>query len=252
MGDSKKMVSFIIILSTLLVGCGGNNNDKNIIDKAKNDVKEKYYYKDNNNETKDKISDTNKKNEKKNDTKKIDNLDGFLFIGDSFFTILKGTINRNTNDAIICEKSGVMPSYWISHLDTLPKEDRINGVTLLIGVNGVGYNNGKTNQKDIKKLIKLLSEKYPNKIIYVQKVFPVGEEFRKVNAKEFNNHISKLNEISENYCDKFDNVMFIDATEGFIDSDGELTHTTDGLHIDSESQKMFYDNILKGINKVEE
>ena len=66
----------------------------------------------------------------------------------------------------------MQPGYWNENFHVLPDDDKINGVVLLIGVNGVTYNDNLPNKKE---LIDDLVKKYPKKTIYIEKVFPVGK-----------------------------------------------------------------------------
>ena len=42
-------------------------------------------------------------------------------------------------------------------------------------------------------------------------------------------------------------MKIIDATNGFIDNNGYLTNTSDGLHIDDSKGDIFYNNIFNAI-----
>ena len=119
------------------------------------------------------------------------NLDGYLFLGDSYTFLLKETIESHNPKASVCAKSGVQPVYWNENFNTLPDNEQVNGVVLLIGVNGVTYDDNLPNKK---MLIDSLVEKYQGKTIYVQKVFPVGENFENANPVTFNAAIKSHNE----------------------------------------------------------
>ena len=56
--------------------------------------------------------------------------------------------------------------------------------------------NKAENKEDVVKLMDLISEKYPNTNVYVQKIFPVGPEFH---VSDFNEKIEVLNGIIENH-----------------------------------------------------
>ena len=176
---------------------------------------------------------------------KKSSLDGYLFIGDSYTFFLEKTIERNNPTALVSAKSGVQPDYWNENFSTLPDNDKVKGVVLLIGVNGVTYEN---NLPDKEKLIDSLVKKYKGKTIYVQKVFPVGKNFTSADAKSFNKAIKNHNEKIEEYCKKYDNVVFIDTTKDLVTEDGYLKYTSDELHIISEKQNVFYRNIKDAID----
>ena len=161
--------------------------------------------------------------------------------------MLKETIESHNPKASVCAKSGVEPVYWNENFHTLPDNEQVNGVVLLIGVNGVTYDDNLPNKK---MLIDSLVEKYQGKTIYVQKVFPVGENFENANPVTFNAAIKSHNEEIENYCQKYDNVIFIDSTKDLVTDDGYLKYTYDGLHISTDKQEVFYNNIEDAINNI--
>lgn len=164
--------------------------------------------------------------------KKRENLNNFLFIGDSFTYLMKDTISYNNDNVYIHAKSGSRPSYWIDRVDNMPEANSVDGVVLLIGVNGASTTE---NKEDVVTLMNKISKKYPDKKVYVQKIFPVGENFH---AKGFNDKINSLNEVIENHINVLDNFTFIDTTTGFVDENGNLKHTYDELHISSDYHDM--------------
>ena len=174
-------------------------------------------------------------------------LDGYLFLGDSYTVLLQETIEKNNPDAIVLGQIGVQPDYWNENFDVLPDDSDVNGVVLLIGVNGVTFDNNLPNKK---KLIDSLVKKYEGKTIYVQKVFPVGKNFTNADPDTFNESIKSHNEEIQSYCEKYDNVIFIDATKDLVTEDGYLKYTKDGLHILSDKQEIFYSNIEDAVNNI--
>ena len=179
-------------------------------------------------------------------SQKTVNLDGYLFLGDSYTVLLQETIKEHNPNAIIKAVTGVQPEYWIEHFDELPDNEDVEGVVLLIGVNGAAYSDNIPNKK---KLISDLVEKYTDKTIYVQEVFPVGENFTNANPVSFNEAITNNNKESKKYCDNYDNVYYINATDGLVTEDGYLKFTKDGLHIASDKQEKFYNNIVSAVYK---
>lgn len=172
-------------------------------------------------------------------------LNKFLFIGDSFTFLLKNTIESNNDTAYVHAKSGSTPSDWIDKVADMPDADSVEGIVLLIGVNGAGT---QANREDVVTLMNTIKNKYPDKNVYVQKVFPVGENFK---AKGFNQKIDILNEIIENHVKTLDNFTFIDTTDGFVDDNGNLIHTYDELHISPDYHQQQYNNILKAVQEAE-
>ena len=175
-----------------------------------------------------------------------ENLNNFLFIGDSFTYLMKDTIASNNDNVYIHAKSGSRPSYWIDKVADMPENDAVEGIVLLIGVNGASTSE---NKEDVVTLMNKISEKYPDKKVYVQKIFPVGANFH---AKGFNEKIDVLNEIIENHVNTLDNFTFIDTTADLVDENGNLKHTYDELHIESSYNDVFYGNILKAVQEAEQ
>ena len=178
--------------------------------------------------------------------KQRENLNNFLFIGDSFTYLMKDTIASKNDNVYIHAKSGSRPSYWLDKVSDMPDESDIEGIVLLIGVNGASTDE---NKEDVVKLMDLISEKYPNTNVYVQKIFPVGPDFH---VSNFNDKIEVLNGIIENHVKTLKNFTFINTTIGFVDENGNLKHTYDELHIDEDYNPMFYDNILKAVQNAEQ
>ena len=176
------------------------------------------------------------------------NLDNFLFVGDSFTQRISDTIKSNNQIQEVFAQGGSRSSYWLDKVDEMPDKNNVDGVALLIGVNGVTES---TNIRDTKALINQLIVKYPDKKIYVQKVFPVGKNFTEGNPDNHNKLIDQYNKDLEEFCETKPNVKIIDATYGFVDKDGYLTSSSDGLHIDEIKGEDFYNNIFKSIKRAE-
>ena len=176
------------------------------------------------------------------------NLNDFLFIGDSFTARMENTIKDKNEMVYVHAQGGSRPFYWLDKVDVMPDKNSIDSVSLLIGVNGVTV---PTNIIDTKALINQLIVKYPDKTIYVQKVFPVGKNFIEGSPKNHNKAINEYNKQLKDFCSTKSNVKFIDATKEFIDSKGYLTSTSDGLHIDSSKEVKFYNNIFSAIKSAE-
>ena len=176
------------------------------------------------------------------------NLNDFLFIGDSFTARMENTIKGKNEMVYVHAQGGSRPSYWLDKVDEMPDKNSIDSVSLLIGVNGVTV---ATNIVDTKALINQLVAKYPDKTIYVQRVFPVGKNFIEGSPTNHNKAINEYNKQLKDFCSTKSNVRFIDATKDFIDSKGYLNSTSDGLHIDSSKEVKFYNNIFSAIKSAE-
>ena len=176
------------------------------------------------------------------------NLNDFLFIGDSFTARMENTI-KSKNDAIyVYAQGGSRPSYWLDKVDEMPDKDSIDSISLLIGVNGI---TNPTNITYTKALINQLIVRYPDKTIYVQKVFPVGENFTDGSPIDHNKAIAKYNKELIEFCETKSNVKVIDTTKDFINNEGYLNSTSDGLHIDKSKENKFYNNILNAIKSAQ-
>ena len=127
----------------------------------------------------------------------------------------------------------------INNFDSMPVDSSIDEVCGLLGVKGMNAAEYNTTVKDMKTLINKLSNKYPKKN-YIQKVFPIGRKY----SKTVINRITNYNNEIEKYCKTISNVKFIDATTGFVDSDGYLKYPdAEGIHIILSKYQMFFDNI---------
>lgn len=177
------------------------------------------------------------------------NLNNFLFIGDSFTYLLQDTIRAKNSNVYIYAESGSMPGYWLDKVSSMPQNSQVDGVILLTGVNGASYESNKT---DVKALINKLSTRYPNKTIYVQKIFPVAKSFTGANPDKFNSSINTLNNVIKSHVSTVSNAKFIDTTTGFVDKDGYLIHHNgDGLHIAASYNNAFYNNIFNAVKAAE-
>lgn len=178
------------------------------------------------------------------------NLNKFLFIGDSYTYLLKDTIlAKNNNDVYVHAKSGSYPKDWVNKVESMPDNKDVEGVVLLIGVNGASTDSNKAN---VKILIDKLSAKYKDKTIYVQKIFPVGTTFTSKNPAVFNSEIATLNNIIDEHVKTVDNAVVIDTRDNLVTEDGYLKYTYDGLHISPSQNDVFYGNILEKVSEAEQ
>ena len=161
----------------------------------------------------------------------VESLDNVLFIGDSNTVRLESGLYLNDENKKKIEKSlfaaevGVSAQYWIDNINTLPGNNSVDAVCVLLGVNN-------PDSSQMKTLIDQLCDRYPNKNIYIQKVFPVGQTYGNT-TDSLNSSISNYNSEIKNYCSQKENVYFIDTTEGYVTSDGYLDPDMseyDGLH----------------------
>lgn len=172
------------------------------------------------------------------------NLDNFMFVGDSFTYGIRNTITSNNNHVYLQAQSGSRPSFWLDKVGQMPNNNSIEGISFLLGVNGVKYDN---NINDAKKLLSQLMVKYPDKTIYVQKVFPVGTNYTENPPVQHNKYIKEYNKQMQEFCNSKSNLKFIDTTKGFVNDKGYLMYTDDGLHIKSSKSSVYYKNIFEAI-----
>ncbi len=182
-------------------------------------------------------------------TQTVTNLNNFLFVGDSFTNRIRNIIEVRTTGSKVVAKGGAFPSEWIKNFSQMPDASNVKGVVLLIGINGISQ---EANLTDTKTLIDMLSKKYPGKTIYVQKVFPVGKGYAGYSdtqvANYNKNRIDTFNTKIKAYCSTKSNVKFIDATGGFVASNGFLINCeSDGLHILDSYGSQFFSNIKTAV-----
>lgn len=183
----------------------------------------------------------NKKKSSKKKKEKVESLDGFLFIGDSITNGL-GQSGNITEDGVIFRGVGSStPAHWLNDgggevgqtNSTLPEDsDDIKAISIMLGTNGLAVDYYTVDQQfnDMVQVIESVHEKYPNKTIFVQKIFYIYSEVAKVD--EYN---SKLSE----YCDNSDYAVFIDATDG--------VELADGVHPTSAGYAQLAENIRSEI-----
>ena len=176
-------------------------------------------------------------------------LDGFLFVGDSFTNNIRKNINSNAKNTVIRAKGSVTAKYWINHFGQMPaNSSKIKGVILQIGINDIGE---RYNISNTKTLIKKLSNRYSNKTIYVHRLFPIGTNYRFGNKYKTQKQIKSYNASIKSYCNTLKNVKYIDATSGFINSNGYLKYQDpEGLHISWQYLGKYYNNIEAAVNRV--
>lgn len=176
----------------------------------------------------------------------INSFDKTLFIGDSLTVGLeKNTMKLNSENknklanSIFKAKEGITARYWIENFKELPNKEDVNAVIVLLGVNN------PNDSAATKILINKLNQEYPDKYIYVQKVFPVGEKYN--NADNLNESIEFYNSEVSEFCEEKKNVYFIDTTKGYINEKGYLSEekTGDGLHFSDANE--WIENLEKNI-----
>ena len=187
----------------------------------------------------------------------ISSLDKVLFVGDSLTVGLQQKEESKLPNSIFRAEVGMTAKYWLDHFDELPSNEEVNAVCVLLGVNN------PSTIGSMKTLINKLVEKYPEKNIYIQRVFPVAKEYN--DSTGLNQKIAEYNSNIKNYCEQKEKVYFVDTTNGYIDNEGYLKpeKTSDGLHFSDYSEWLSNINnmiisqdasaeIIEDINKQEE
>lgn len=181
-------------------------------------------------------------NSSSSSTSSSESMDGMVFIGDSFTVGLQQT--SALSGASFYAQTGAAPQYWIDHFNELPSNSNdITGVCVLLGVN----NPDQISQ--MKDLITKLADKYSNKNIYIQRVFPVGTNYTAMDRNTLNSKIDNFNNEIRSYCNTVDNVQFIDTTTGYLNGDGSANdslYQNDGLHL--KSYQNLANNIINSIS----
>ena len=197
---------------------------------------------------------------KSSTTSSVSSLDNFLFLGDSLTYGLKeeGGISNAKFIGVIGSSAAHWNKWlkgektkWDSNIDftgkTMPGENEISGVCIMLGFNALdGGNSVDTAVKDMKEYIDKICSLYPNKPIYVEKVLPCRSGVQVTNASATNEGIKKYNEQISSYCSS-KGVLFIDTTDGYVGSDGQLAEekSQDGVHL--KDYKTLANNITKAI-----
>lgn len=167
----------------------------------------------------------------------------FLFVGDSHTELIKSKIEGENKGHIIKAVSGKDANYWNSNYTELQGHD-VNGIVV-----GLGSNN-TTDLDGMKKLLTSLKTDYPSKPIYVQKVFPVGDNYTYMDKNTNNSNIATLNDGLKSFCDGTDGFTFIDTTVGLVNESGFLANPdSEGIHLGKEEDRTkWWENIKSSIN----
>ena len=127
-------------------------------------------------------------------------LDGFLFIGDSITVGVEasGSINNATFRAV----QSSTPEQWLNNksvngqatYSTLPENsDDITALCVMLGTNGLGQ------AGEMEQLLEKLHEKYPDKTIFVQKIWSWGS---------YQDQVNNYNSAIESFCDGKDYCVY--------------------------------------------
>lgn len=190
----------------------------------------------------------------------------YIFIGDSYTERMnkQGLIPSRH---IVLAKHGTAPRDWYdqtdnekyvdfqTELNAIPP-DSIDGIVYLYGINDIKCS---WNIRYAKRQLSDLLRMFPEKPIYVQRVFPVPTKYSwtKHTYKQMNIlgpcNVKTYNEQLKDFCASNDNLHWIDSTGGFITSYGNMKAecSDDGLHINEKYYPKFWKNICKNVPEVE-
>ena len=179
-------------------------------------------------------------------------LDNTLFVGDSHMKGAESTIKNNYDNSQVKATVGASAYVYLHDtkffgeklINSLPEDsDDIQQVVVSLGVNNI---TGATNESDVLKVLDKLQAKYPGKPIRFMLVNHVGNKYNEDSVSKTNKLIDKLNKTVSNYAKENKNVTVIDASEG-LETNGKLTSTNDGLHVNNN--KKLLNNIEKGVEE---
>ncbi len=192
----------------------------------------------------------------------------FLYIGDSFIQRLaKSGIIHESNDVLA--KNGTAARDWyveegndryVDFYDRMLEmdPDMYSGIVVNYGINDI---KNSTNVEFSEQLIDDIAKQFPGTPIFLMKIMPVAEQFvlekkGKVvsNCDDINRggkyNVTSFNSAMEDYARRKENVWFVDATEGFIDKNGNLMREKAdkrGLHIANEYVVEWCKNIFYAV-----
>ena len=189
----------------------------------------------------------------------ISSLNNFLFIGDSRYDgntyISKlgnniknaGVTSSNINDWIAVVENKGKGTVQGKSVDI---SGTYSGISIQLGVNGI--DNLSDTQSKMKTLIEKLKTLYPNTPIFVNSCLQVNSKASSTynwDPNTYKENIDKLNNDMANYCNKTENVYYVDISNNLYDSNGFLKdeYTDDGLHCNQSGQKIFAENIKNAI-----
>lgn len=175
-----------------------------------------------------------------------------FYIGDSWMAGL--SLQKYVNSDYFCCRSGAKPSYYVDNFNeiTSKMKNDSSAIVMMLGLNGT-----TSQTESMKKLIDLVTEKYPDKQLYVLKVFHVGKSYKLGNttASSMNAGIDQYNSAISSYCDGKENVIFTDTTTGILDGEGYLANqylaniagNDRNFHLNNKGYQQWYYNIEQAL-----
>lgn len=189
-------------------------------------------------------------------------MDKYLFIGDSF-THLLNKYGYIPKDCIVFAKSGTAARDWYDMVSNTKYVDFMkdlyevnpNDFKSIIYLYGINDSKCSYNVPYSERLLREIRMLFPNKTVYVQRVFPVATKYNgNYNYAEINRdgdyNVINLNKELKNICGAYE-MNYIDTTSGFITKYGNFKceKTDDGLHISKAYYGDWWKNIKKAIGE---
>lgn len=194
----------------------------------------------------------------------VSSLDNFLFIGDSRYDFIEPQLAAVGNNVTAIGVGSSTPKNWIEpmkngggivykgyttssgeDIGTLPTS--VSGVSVMLGVNGVG---GTTQISDMEELLNAIHDRYPDAPVMVNSVYHVGTAYTYVNPDNMNKSIDEFNQAMQDFCNQNSWAYYIDISQDLDETSGYLKHeyANDGLHVGTtEGMALLVDNIKNGI-----
>ncbi len=165
------------------------------------------------------------------DSSTAENLEGFLFVGDSI------TVGLSTNGGIkdkvtFIAETGVGSNYWIKNFDKIEEVKDVKGVNVFLGTNDWDW--GLNNLED---LLEKIHNQFNSVQIYVDGLLPDNQPgVNKADRDNFTENVKK-------YCEEKEYLTFIDASVGVEMEENGFHPTTEGYKTLANNLK---DAILRG------
>ena len=170
-----------------------------------------------------------------------------FYIGDSWMEGLSGqpyTPDGGTNFYFLTGAAPGNNFFSESNLKSNIKSDA-SAIVIMLGLNG-------QNVSAMESTIDFLSSTYPDKPIFVLKVFHVGKKYHnsKSAADNLNTAVDSYNSQISSYCSSKSNVVFVDTTTGLYDASGYLSTEYSNetyYHLNNKGYQQWYYNIEQAL-----
>ena len=179
----------------------------------------------------------------------IQNLDNFLFIGDSRYDGVED-INQLGNNIKNLGVGSARVDEWVNVVQNggrgtvqgrfVDVTGGYSGISIQLGANSL-WKGADRAASEMKDLIDGLKKIHPSTAIIVNSCLP-DTDYLQSEIYAFNNAV-------KNYCDLTDNAYYIDISTNLVNSSGYIKgeYTQDGCHLSSsEATRIFAENIRNG------